>query len=336
MRNNQREEIKNNEEKMIIEYFNESDWFDKIKKKKSSQKKENKLKDREDSFNAKYFFDNKKILPDINQQNGNFNYKKNDIPNDLYENYYNINDINSKNYNVENEKNNYELNDGFIPPNIFKLYQKKNKSFNKRLFNINQMRNNNINFFPRKKTYNLHKSSINMIKINPSNELRRNYSLNLMEKPIRLRKSYFDEDERTIKLKMNTPLNNSIKLHKKNNILNQDFENINRFNLNKHHNIHSNICCRNVIQPYFLKKKQNESLQNNFNENNDNNNDNDNNNNNDNDNNNEYYIEESDVHLPFIYNIKKSPYYLKKLSKKNIGIEKSEKKNYDIGEINLN
>lgn len=255
MRNIQREEIENNEEKMIIEYFNESDWFDKIKKKKSSQKKENKLKDREDSFNAKYFFDNKKILPDINQQNGNFNYKKNDIPNDLYENYYNINDINRKNNNIENEKNNYELNDRFIPPKIFKLYQKKNKSFNKRLFNINQMRNNNINFFPRKKTYNLHKSSINMIKINPSNELRRNYSLNLMEKPIRLRKSYFDEDERTIKLKMNTPLNNSIKLHKKNNILNQDFENINKFNLNKHHNIHSNICYRNVIQPYFQKKK---------------------------------------------------------------------------------
>ncbi len=61
MRNIQREEIDNNEEKLIIEYFNESDWFDEIKKKKSSQKKENKLKDREYSFNAKNFFDNKKI-----------------------------------------------------------------------------------------------------------------------------------------------------------------------------------------------------------------------------------------------------------------------------------
>ncbi len=323
MRNIQREEIENNEEKMIIEYFNESDWFDEIKKKKSSQKKENKFKDREYSFNAKYFFDNKKILPDINQQNGNFNYNKNDIPNDLYENYYNMNDINNKNYNIENEKNNYELNNRYIPPNIFKLYQKKNKSFNNRLLNINQMRNNKINFFPRKKTYNQHKSSINMIKINPSNELKRNYSLNLMEKPIRLRKSYFDDDERTIKSKINTPLNNSIKLNKKNNILNQDFENINRFKLTKQQNIHSNICYRNVIQPYFQKKKQNESLQNNLNKNND-------------DNDNEYYIEESEVHLPFIYNIKKSPYYLKKLSKKNIDMEKSEKQNYDIGEINLN
>ena len=64
-------------------------------------------------------------------------------------------------------------------------------------------------------------------------------------------------------------------------------------------------------------------MQNNLNKNND-------------DNDNEYYIEESDVHLPFIYNIKKSPYYLKKLSKKNIVVEKNEKKNSDIGEINLN
>ena len=39
MRNIQREEIENNEEKMIIEYFNESDWFDKIKKKKIFSKK---------------------------------------------------------------------------------------------------------------------------------------------------------------------------------------------------------------------------------------------------------------------------------------------------------
>ena len=44
MRNNQREEIKNNEEKMIIEYFNESDWFDKIKKKNLLKKKKINLK----------------------------------------------------------------------------------------------------------------------------------------------------------------------------------------------------------------------------------------------------------------------------------------------------
>ena len=44
MRNIQREEIENNEEKMIIEYFNESDWFDKIKKKNLLKKKKINLK----------------------------------------------------------------------------------------------------------------------------------------------------------------------------------------------------------------------------------------------------------------------------------------------------
>ena len=187
---NRDDSIKNNDENIIIEQFNESDWFDNVKKYKNFNHKKNihykKKKKKLDSQNSKIYLDEKKSNEYLVKNNNfrknyfrNYNYNKNTIEEEKIEHDNSIL--------LEKVKNsNKVINLKSFNNNIPKLYSnnntlnERNQLFNrfpnklKKNFSISNFQNNKnrINQFFDEETF-IHKN--NNESITPSKIKYKNY-----------------------------------------------------------------------------------------------------------------------------------------------------------------
>ena len=266
------DKIKSDDENIIIERYNESDWFDKVKKNKKSSRKKNKYhktkKEKLDTKNSKICVDEKK----------NDEMKETLVQNVFINDNY-FSKINFKKKMIEEENN--KQNENFIPLAKLKILNKK--------ANISNFNNNIPQLYLNKNNLSNQNQLFNQRRF--SNQLKKHHSITNLHNYIINNKNYFDDD---------------ISVHKNNNesILPSKviYKNYFKFNNSNHQNIENyqdlskkkmyNIFHKKLFRANSLKQFRNYSFQK-LNKNQ----------------NNSYNNEFSYCELPYIYNNKYSPFF---------------------------